>query len=100
MNTEAKLLVEKGVDEYETSELDNDFNDDETRPVMPTHEDNADPINDPKLVSTKPGAIKTQGQFIVHTKLAHRLFYGRKKGTQVIQENGKEIGRASCRERV
>ena len=58
---------------------------------MPTHEDNADPINDPKLVSTKPGAIKTQGQFIVHTKLAHRLFYGRKKGTQIIQENGKEV---------
>ncbi|MBL7005389.1 MAG: TIGR03761 family integrating conjugative element protein, partial [Gammaproteobacteria bacterium] len=79
------------VDEYEASELDSDFNDDETRPVLPTHEDNADPIVDPKLVSTKPGAIKTQGQFIVHTKLAHRLFYGRKKGIQIIKENGKDV---------
>jgi integrating conjugative element protein (TIGR03761 family) len=91
VNTEAKLIVENDVDGYETSELDCDFNDDETKPAIPTHEDNADPINDPKLVSTKPGAIKTQGQFIVHTKLAHRLFYGRKKGTQIIQENGKEV---------
>ncbi|MBT4451177.1 MAG: hypothetical protein HOC92_15875, partial [Gammaproteobacteria bacterium] len=91
MNTEAKYKTEIDVDDYDASELESDFNDDESKPILPTHEDNADPIVDPKLVSTKPGAIKTQGQFIVHTKLAHRLFYGRKKGTQIIQENGKEI---------
>ncbi len=68
MNTEAKLITKIDVDEYEPSELDSDFNDNEARAALPTHEDNADPINDPKLVSTKPGAIKTQGQFIVHTK--------------------------------
>ena len=91
MNTEAKIIAEIDIDDYQPSEIDTDFSDDETGSSLPTHEDNADPINDPKLVSTKPGAIKTQGQFIVHTKLAHRLFYGRKKGTQIIQENGKEV---------
>ena len=91
MNTEAKLIQDLEVDEFENSELDSDFNDDQSRSAFPTHEDNADPMVDPKLVSTRPGAIKTQGQFIVHTMLAHRLFYGRKKGAQVVKENGKEI---------
>lgn len=58
---------------------------------LPSHEDNADPITDPKNVSTKPGRIKTKGSFTIHTQLAHRLFYGRKKSNQSVDEHGKKV---------
>lgn len=85
----AKTLDEDVTNNSEGEELDQDFNDTETS--TPTHEDNADPITDPKLVSTKPGRVKTHGKFVVHTQLAHRLFYGRKKGTETVTIDGKSF---------
>jgi integrating conjugative element protein (TIGR03761 family) len=89
MINEAKQLADTVTDDFEGSELGTDF--DDVGSSFPSHEDNADPINDPKLVSTKPGRVKTHGKFVVHTQLAHRLFYGRRKGTQIVKENGKEF---------
>ncbi len=91
MNSEAKQLTDADIDDFDNSELGADFDDVDSNSSLPSHEDNADPINDPKLVSTKPGRVKTQGKFVVHTQLAHRLFYGRRKGVEIVKENGKEF---------
>jgi integrating conjugative element protein (TIGR03761 family) len=91
MNNEAKKLTDTDIDDFDGSELETDFDNVDSDSSFPSHEDNADPINDPKLVSTKPGRVKTHGKFVVHTQLAHRLFYGRRKGTQIVKEDGKEF---------
>lgn len=64
-------------DEYDEAFLEEDARDALTR--APVHEDDADPIVLPKLVSTRPGPVRTQGQIVLHTRAAHRLFYGRRK---------------------
>jgi len=60
-------------------EFDDFFDDDESIAARPTHEDNADPVVMPNLVSKKPGALRTRGEVQLHTRLAHRLFYGRRR---------------------
>ena len=60
-------------------DFDGFFDDDEGVVKTPSHEDNADPVVIPNLVSKKPGALRTRGEIILHTRLAHRLFYGRRK---------------------
>jgi len=56
------------------------FADDEpAKPREPVHEDNADPVVPPNLVRNRPGAVRTRGEMVIHTKTAHRLFYGRRK---------------------
>jgi len=65
-----------------------------SRPVPQTFEpgSDADSIVDPTLATTEPGKVIFKGKITVHTKLAHRLFRGRKaskaknggKGTQAI----------------
>ncbi len=42
------------------------------------HGDNADPLTPPALTRTTPGRIVGGGQVILHTRQAHRLFYGRR----------------------
>ncbi len=58
-----------------------------------SHQDHADTIVQPKLVSSKPGRIKTKGSFTLHTQLAHRLFYGRKKSVETTIVDGKPVKR-------
>ncbi len=70
-------------------EIDSALDDSEQEAVE--HVDNADPIVDPQLVKTRPGRIKTKGSFTLHTQLAHRLFYGRRKGTKEIVIDGKPV---------
>lgn len=60
-------------------EFDDFFDDDENEIARPVHEDNADPVVMPNLVSKKPGALRTRGEVQLHTRLAHRLFYGRRR---------------------
>ncbi|MEN8132067.1 MAG: PFL_4669 family integrating conjugative element protein [Pseudomonadota bacterium] len=55
------------------------FADDDEKPKRPVHEDNADPLVIPNLVSKRPGMLRTRGEIIIHTRSAHRLFYGRRK---------------------
>lgn len=47
-------------------------------PLRHSHPDGADPITSPTLVQTQPGAMRTTGEMILHTRKAHRLFYGRR----------------------
>ncbi len=59
---------------------DEAFEDDDTPASKPpVHEDNADPIVPPRQVSTRPGRMRTQGEIVLHTRVAHRLFYGRRR---------------------
>lgn len=58
---------------------DNDFDDDVPTSHPPTHEDNADPIVPPRQVSTRPGWVRTKAEIVLHTNIAHRLFYGRRR---------------------
>jgi len=62
-------------------DIDAGFEDDEEdlKPRRPTHEDNADPMVPPRQVSNRPGPMRTQGQILLHTRAAHRLFYGRRR---------------------
>ena len=60
-------------------EFDGFFDDDDDVIKTPSHEDNADPVVLPNLVSKKPGALRTRGEVQLHTRLAHRLFYGRRR---------------------
>lgn len=56
------------------------FEEDETpSPRPPVHEDNADPIVPPRQVANRPGPMRTQGEIVLHTRAAHRLFYGRRR---------------------
>lgn len=64
--------------EDEQDEFDAFYADDETV-RHPSHEDNADPVVMPNLVSKKPGALRTRGELLLHSRSAHRLFYGRRK---------------------
>ena len=58
---------------------DDAFEDDVPSPRPPTHEDNADPIVPPRQVANRPGPMRTQGEIVLHTRAAHRLFYGRRR---------------------
>lgn len=82
---------------FDFSKADTELNeadiDDDAKPKAPSHEDNADPITDPRDVSNKPGRIKTKGSFIIHTQLAHRLFYGRKKANHSFDKEGNKINK-------
>jgi len=60
-------------------DFDDDFDDNETPPRPPMHDDNADPIVPPRQVSTRPGPMRTKGEIVLHTRAAHRLFYGRRR---------------------
>lgn len=60
-------------------DFDDFFDDEENVIARPAHEDNADPVVMPNLVSKKPGALRTRGEVQLHTRLAHRLFYGRRR---------------------
>lgn len=48
-------------------------------PKQAVHEDNADTLVTPNLVNKHPGMLKTQGSLVIHTRSAHRLFYGRRR---------------------
>jgi len=61
------------------ADFDDDFEDTEKKVRHPTHEDNADPIVPPRQVSVRPGPMRTQGEIVLHTRAAHRLFYGRRR---------------------
>lgn len=58
---------------------DDAFEDDVPSPRPPTHEDGADPIVPPRQVANRPGPMRTQGEIVLHTRAAHRLFYGRRR---------------------
>lgn len=75
-------------DSVDDLELSQDFDDPDVHVAAETHPDNADKINEPRLVTIKPGRVKTTGKFIIHTHLAHRLFYGRRKGVEVTEVDG------------
>lgn len=61
-----------------SSEYDAAF-EEEDKPLPPSHEDNADALVMPNLVSNRPGPLRTKGNITLHTRSAHRLFYGRQK---------------------
>ena len=44
-----------------------------------SHPDQADPITQPKLVRQQPGTVRTSGVLLLHSRQAHRLFYGRRR---------------------
>ncbi|MCF6256202.1 MAG: TIGR03761 family integrating conjugative element protein [Gammaproteobacteria bacterium] len=77
--TALKKELEQGVSTSFSVDTDFDFDDDEKPVRHPTHEDNADPIVPPKQVSVRPGRMRTQGEIVLHTRAAHRLFYGRRR---------------------
>lgn len=54
------------------------FSEDDT-PIIPSHEDNADTLVLPNLVNKRPGMLRTRGDLTLHTRSAHRLFYGRRR---------------------
>lgn len=60
-------------------EFDEAFFADDEKPKRPTHEDNADTLVAPNLVNKRPGMLRTQGHLTIHTRSAHRLFYGRRR---------------------
>jgi integrating conjugative element protein (TIGR03761 family) len=60
-------------------EFDEAFFADDEKPRRPTHEDNADTLVTPNLVNQRPGMLRTQGYLTIHTRAAHRLFYGRRR---------------------
>lgn len=60
-------------------EFDEVFFADDDKPKRPSHEDNADALVTPNLVSKRPGFLRTRGELVIHTRSAHRLFYGRRK---------------------
>ncbi len=64
--------------DYSSAEYDAAF-EDEDKPLPPSHEDNADALVMPNLVSNRPGPLRTRGNITLHTRSAHRLFYGRQK---------------------
>lgn len=69
-----------GFDAQADPDFDDGFDDDvKASPRRPTHEDNADPIVPPRQVANRPGPLRTQGQIVLHTRAAHRLFYGRRR---------------------
>ena len=73
-----KVLGRSAPVDFVGTDFDDDFG--EEKPVsQPTHEDNADPIVPPRQVSAHPGPIRTQGEIVLHTRTAHRLFYGRRR---------------------
>jgi integrating conjugative element protein (TIGR03761 family) len=74
MNRDKEYL--HGLSEEEFDEI---FFADDEKPRRPTHEDNADTLVVPNLVSKRPGMLRTQGHLIIHTRAAHRLFYGRRR---------------------
>lgn len=65
--------------DYTSPEFDEAFEGDDEPQRVPTHEDGADLIVPPRLVATRPGPIRTQGKIVLHTRAAHRLFYGRRR---------------------
>ena len=67
--------------DYLSEEMDDAFSDeDESR--NKANISDADPIASPNTVSAKPGPLKTKGSICLHTRAAHKLFYGRKKDTE------------------
>lgn len=64
---------------YLAPEFDEAFEENVPPVRHPTHKDNADPIVQPRLVANRPGPMRTQGEIILHTRAAHRLFYGRRQ---------------------
>ncbi|MEW8139473.1 MAG: PFL_4669 family integrating conjugative element protein [Candidatus Thiodiazotropha endolucinida] len=59
-------------------EFDEAFATDE-KPSTPVHDDDADTIVTPDLVNKRPGMLRTRGELVLHTRSAHRLFYGRRR---------------------
>ena len=87
MSQHKNFLDSMGMSEEEFDEVF--FADDATtHPKAPTHADDADPLVTPNLVNKRPGQLRTRGEITLHTRIAHRLFYGRrkdeKKGTKPI----------------
>lgn len=74
----AKYKSRKDMTDEERDDFDAFFEVDAVVRV-PAHPDNADPIVMPNLVSKKPGALRTRGELLLHSRAAHRLFYGRRK---------------------
>jgi integrating conjugative element protein (TIGR03761 family) len=60
-------------------EFDALFFAEDEKPKCPSHEDNADTLVTPNLVKKRPGMLRTQGVLTIHTRSAHRLFYGRRR---------------------
>jgi integrating conjugative element protein (TIGR03761 family) len=69
-----KEYLHDGKDE----DLDELFFTDEKKP-KPSHADNADTLVTPNLVNKRPGMLRTKGELTIHTRSAHRLFYGRRR---------------------
>jgi len=65
-----------GLSEEEFDEL---FFAEDEKPKQAVHGDNADTLVAPNLVNKRPGMLKTQGSLVIHTRSAHRLFYGRRR---------------------
>ncbi len=68
-----------GMTEEEFDEIFFADENDDKKPRPPVHEDNADPLVMPNLVNKRPGMLRTCGEILIHTRSAHRLFYGRRK---------------------
>ncbi|MFT7532455.1 MAG: integrating conjugative element protein (TIGR03761 family) [Gammaproteobacteria bacterium] len=84
MNREAKMNIP------DDDPDDLDLYSEETELVSRSaHADHADPIVDPSIVNKQPGRVTTTAQLTLHTKLSHRLFYGRKKSVITEDNNGK-----------
>lgn len=78
MSSHKKYLDSLGMSDEEFDEVF--FADDEvSKSRAPTHKDDADPLVTPNLVNKHPGQLRTRGEIIIHTRSAHRLFYGRRK---------------------
>lgn len=74
MNKDDEYL--HGLSEEEFDEI---FFAEDEKPKKAVHEDNADTLVMPNLVSKRPGMLRTRGEILIHTRSAHRLFYGRRK---------------------
>ncbi|MEE9494427.1 MAG: TIGR03761 family integrating conjugative element protein [Gammaproteobacteria bacterium] len=77
--------VEKRVD-FRDSEFDADFEEDtpvSSRRTGDKEVDGADPIVPYSNVVKRPGHTVTEAEITLHTRLAHRLFYGRRRAENV-----------------
>lgn len=88
MNTKPEPEPESISVKYLDTALDVEFSDEEVsseKTAKPVKEfsDHADPIVPYADVVKRPGRTITEGEITLHTRLAHRLFYGRKRAEGV-----------------
>jgi len=72
-------MASNGTDFYSLSLDAGSESNESSRARSESHPDQADRLVSPKLVKKRPGMVYTKGEIVLHTNLAHRMFYGRSR---------------------